>query len=263
MSFLGKDKRITDISRDDAKKFHKHLINMVYNEKVQNNTAYKHIVHLRNLIAEYIKENDLDIENVFTGLTVPKKVNKRPTISLEYIKGNWINNPILKNMNSELRYLLWALIDTGCGPKELCGLDPDKDIHLDKKIPHIIIRANKNHGIKNQYRDRIIPLIGLALEAFKQHPKGFTRYCNPSGSTNASAALNKFLKSNNLCETDSHTIYGLRHCFTDRLRSHSIPEEMRDRIMGHKTYGMRGYYGDGYTLEQTYDVMKKLEKDFE
>ena len=261
IKFLGKDKIIKNISKEDAREFYKHLKEMVFNREIKSNTAYKHIIHLKTMISEYYKEHDEDFKNVFDGFKFPKDVNKRSKISTEFIRDHWVNNPLLENMNSDLQHLLWAMIDTGCGAKELCGLDSETDIQLLDSIPHIIIRANDNHNLKTPYRERKIPLVGLALKAFQQHPKGFTRYCTPNGATNASAALNKFLKSNSLFESKEQTIYGVRHSFSDRLRNHKTPEEMRDRIMGHQTHGMRAYYGDGYTLEQIYKAMKLLEKD--
>ena len=54
-------------------------------------------------------------------------------------------------------------------------------------------------------------------------------------------------------------LHGLRHSFRDRLRAVDAPIEMIDRLGGGwslKTVGQA--YGDGYQLEQMYEVMEKI-----
>ncbi|MGU3577043.1 hypothetical protein ACLBWZ_16125 [Brucellaceae bacterium C25G] len=226
------------------------------------NTANKYLTHLRVLIDSYHYENDLEKDNVFRGLRFAENQNKRLSLTTKYIASNWINNNIFDRTSQELKYMLWAMLDTGCGFKELCGLDPDTDIHLNAEIPYIEIKVNDNRKLKTNFRTRKIPLVGLALEAFKMFPYGFQKYNTSNGPTNASAALNKFLNSNNLFENDKQTVYSGRHCFKDRLRNHNMPAEMQDYLMGHKSPGMGSHYGKGYSLRQMRDALLLIENDF-
>jgi hypothetical protein len=69
-------------------------------------------------------------------------------------------------------------------------------------------------ALKTKHSKRIIPLVGVSLEAFGAFPNGFPRYAdNPT----LSATINKYLRENGLLETAEHFLYSLRHSFEDRM----------------------------------------------
>ncbi len=260
---LKKDKTVYEISRSDARSFYKALKDRVFEKQITANTANKYLTHIRVLIDTYHNENDLDASNVFHNLSFTNEKNKRKAIPVEFIKREWIENPVLNNMDPQLKALLWVMIDTGCGFKELCGLIPDEDIHLDTDIPYIRIVENDERKLKTTFRTRKMPLVGLAHAAFKAYPNGFEKYRSVNGSTNASGALNKFLRENNLFEDIEQKASSTRHTFKDRLRAKNIQGELQDRLMGHKTPGMGSHYGEGYELKQMHEAMLLIEQDFD
>lgn len=244
--------------------FRNHLKKQVLNNEIAPNTANKYFISLRKLLNTHYDENGIDQDvNPFKRMKLEDDPGKRVPLTVKYIKAKWLNNSALDDLNDELRNLLWAMIDTGCGFKELCGLDPKTDIKLYEKIPHIVVRANDHRKLKTTFRERHVPLVGLALKAFKSCPDGFPRYAGPHGPTNASAAVNKYLKTNHLFEKEGQSANSTRHCFKDRLRRHVIMAEMQDYLMGHKTYGMGPAYGNGFELDHLYEVMLELAKDFQ
>ncbi|WP_368649857.1 DUF6538 domain-containing protein [Brucella intermedia] len=261
---LGVDKPVSELTREDARSFHAFLQKQIHDEKIVENTANKYLMHIRTLISGFYKQHDIDEETVFEKLNFKEDDDESNTsvYSIEFIKRRWLTGNPFESMNDCARALLFAMIDTGCGYKELCGLDPHKDINLRHKVPHIIIRANKTRGTKTKFRKRVIPLIGLALKAFQEFPQGFTRYADPNGPDNASNAVRKFLNENNLNESDDHSPRGLRHLFADRMREHDIPEELQIRLMGHKFKGTTPKYGHGHQLRTTQNFLKRLENDF-
>ncbi|MEN5275692.1 DUF6538 domain-containing protein [Brucella sp. TWI432] len=261
VSHLGVNKNISDLSKDDAKSFYNSLRDRVYNDEITANTANKYLTHLRVLINEYYKEMDLDANCVFSRMNFKEKKSRRSALNISHIRKEWIENNTLSSLNDDLRFIVLAMIDSGCNFKELCGIDPEQDIHLQAEIPHIILRDNKYRKLKTPFRERRIPLVGLALEAFRNCPNGFTRYRDANGPTNASAAINKFLKDNKLFENDDQSAYSIRHCFKDRMREHSIPAEMQDFFMGHKSPGMGPNYGNGYTLKKLQEALEPLAAD--
>jgi integrase len=85
----------------------------------------------------------------------------------------------------------------------------------------------------------------------------FPSYCDMSGnrSDSASAALNKWIKTNFV--TDA-TIHGFRHSMRDRLRSVQCPSEIIDEIGGWQTPGVGSSYGKGYPLGVINEWMAKI-----
>jgi integrase len=141
------------------------------------------------------------------------------------------------------------MVNTGYRPSEGAELRHE-DIRLDAEIPHISING-KYRKLKTRQSERIIPLVGVSLKAFRQCPEGFPRYRD---SPSLTAVINKHLRVHGLRETDKHTLYGLRHSFEDRLLAAGVDERIRRDLMGHKLEN-RERYGAGARLEQLYDVL--------
>ncbi|UXT20025.1 site-specific integrase [Agrobacterium tumefaciens] len=259
--FVGSDIPLEEIKRSTANEYKSHLIGIVEKGKLTAESANKTIMHLRKIITFYIENMDLEMSNPFAGIRLKGKKNSRPVFSLEFIKQNWLRGDPFATLNDEARGALFAMIDTGCGPKEIIGLDAS-EIRLDAEIPHIVVQANKYRQLKTDHRGRTIPLIGHALKAFQANPEGFPAYRRPTGADALSAVLMKHLKTNKLLETDDHSVYSLRHMFKDRMRKHKIPEELQNFLMGHKNPMIGASYGAGYDLASTLEYLKNLESDW-
>lgn len=262
---LKEDKLLGSLTDNDAKTYESALKSRIAEQKIKPNTANKRLVALRTLIKTHlgskgVKKNAL--QTPFDGMKFKEKRTKRVAFSLEFVRDHLLRPGALAGLNDQASYMVFALIDTGCGFKELCGLDPLRDIKLNANIPHIVIRPNANRSLKTDFRERTIPLVGLALTAFKNCPAGFSRYSGPTGYESASATINKFLKQNNLDEQGQCTANGLRHLFKDRLREHNIGSELQDCLMGHRTPGMSPEYGKGFSLKARLEALKQLETDF-
>ncbi len=262
MSFLGKDTDLSSLDRQQARNFHRHLKNKIATQEIKANTASKYITHLRVLIKTYKNAHDDETETVFDGLNFTAQENARPPFTIDFLNERWFKKDAFTQLNPCAKALLFAVIDTGCSFKELCGLDPEKDIRLNVAIPHIIIQGNEHRQLKTTHRKRTIPLTGYSLRAFKTFPVGFTQYATDNGPSNASGLINKYMQNNGLLETDQHSVYSLRHTFKDRLRKHGIPEELQHDLMGHKDQGMGSHYGNGYPLEETVTYLQRMSADW-
>lgn len=146
-------------------------------------------------------------------------------------------------MNEEERAVVMVMINTGARPSEIINLRR-KHIMLDAPIPFIRVRPG-DRVLKTAFSDRDIPLVGISLEAMRQFPDGFPHY-RDKGDT-LSAAVNAYFSDHGLRETDSHTLYSLRHGFKDRLRSVETPDELKDELMGHDT--KKSKYGNGHGVD--------------
>jgi integrase len=106
---------------------------------------------------------------------------------------------------------------------------------------------------------RSIPLVGVSLAVFQKHKKGFPRYKDKG--THLSNTINKFLRENDLLETDRHSAYGLRHSFEDRMKDAGVSDDLRRELMGHAVD--RPKYGKGYTLAVKQAALLKMTLPFD
>ncbi|NKB79072.1 integrase [Ochrobactrum daejeonense] len=173
----------------------------------------------------YMQEKDR--ENPFDGLRFKRKgmkKRKRPPFSKKWITDQLLKPGALAGLNDQARHILLICANTGARPSEICNLMPER-IMLSSDVPHIKIEPDEDpespREIKTESSIRIVPLVGMALEAMKQSPSGFARYRDKGNSL--SATLNKYLSENKLLETDKHSVYSLRHSFEDRRKQPLLP----------------------------------------
>lgn len=262
LAFLGQDLTVQSLTREQARGFHRNLKTRIASEEIAANTASKYITHLRVLIKTYNDAHDIEDDTVFAKLNFMAQDKSRPPFSVEFLNERWFKKDVFSNLHPCAKALLFAVVDTGCSFKELCGLDPAVDIKLNAPVPHIIIQDNKLGGVKTVHRKRTIPLIGYSLKVFQAFPMGFTHYATGNGPSNASGLVNKYLQNNGLTETADHTVYSLRHSFKDRMRIHRIPDELQHYLMGHKDHGMGAHYGQGYSIKDSAALLQQLERDW-
>lgn len=261
IEFMGHDRSIFQIARQDVIRYRSHLVNIVSSGTRSSTTANKDLMHIRKIISHYIEQNDLELKNPFARIRLKETKGKHPAFSIKYLREKWLTGNPFEEMNQEALHVVYAMLDTGAIHSEICGLLPN-EIHLDTDVPYIDIRANTFRELKVSHRGRRVPLIGYALRAFQNFPEGFSKYRTPTGPANLSASVGKFLRQNDLKETDRHVLYSLRHTFKDRLRSHEFPPDLQNYLFGHKDNSMGAHYGSGYKIEHTHVYMKKLEADW-
>lgn len=127
-------------------------------------------------------------------------------------------------------------------------------ISLDTEIPHIVIRRKEKHALKTKYRRRTIPLVGFALDVFRQFPMGFPNYLdNPDP---LSGVIGKYLRENDLLPSDKHSCYSLRHSFQERLLAVNTTDRVQADLMAHKFE--RPSYGDGASLIQKHEWLQRI-----
>ncbi|TPM13488.1 hypothetical protein [Mesorhizobium sp. B2-3-5] len=121
--------------------------------------ANKLLMHVRKVITFHIENTDAEFSNLFDRIRVNEVKGKRPSFTVAFIKTKRLTDDHFASLNEEARGALFAMIDTGCGPKEICGLAPE-DIQIEADIPQIIVRENENRKPKTDHRGRTIPLVG-------------------------------------------------------------------------------------------------------
>jgi integrase len=257
------DKDILAVDRADAKKFRDWWGRRITEKGMTNGGANKDIWGVSKMIRTICERDDLKDPEAFAGLGFEKDDGQRDAFEPEFVRDT-ICNPANFNMNEDAFDAMLVMVGTGARPSEIVALDA-KHIHLKDNIPYISIRE-EGREVKTKASIRDVPLVGVALEAMRRHPNGFERYFNnPDALT---ALVNKHLRKlqPQVKEEEGDkfkTMYGIRHCFKDRLRAVHAPDGMMDALMGHEEGSEQGNrnkpkYGNGYTLQTKLEVLNKI-----
>lgn len=265
---LVEDKPMEEITIDDAKKIYRHWLARIAPKEGKAtagaSSGNRDLGNMRVLYEAYFKHmGDARRPNPFEGLGFSlKKKRSRPPIPTDWIRDTVLKPGNLATLNEEARGILLILIETGARPSEICNLEPHA-IRLSNKVPHLSIEPREDpdnpREIKTESSRRMVPLVGVALEAAQRHKAGFPLYRNREN--DLSATLNKYLRSNSLLPTKSHTVYSFRHSFEDRMKEGGLDDELRRLLMGHTVD--RPKYGSGGSLDWRRRELMKIVLPFD
>ncbi len=244
------DRGLTDLTQDDLLDFRAWWWDKITEEDLEPASGNKDFTHIASTLKTVNQAKRLGLQLTYASLNfaVGDKRTRKP-FSEKWIKDKILAAGALDGLNLEARCIVLGMINTGYRPSEAQDLRPEH-IRLDVDVPHISIEP-VGRTLKTQASQRLIPLVGVSLEAFKACPNGFPRY---AGSPNLSATVNKFLRENDLAESPEHTLYGLRHSFEDRMLARDVDERIRRDVMGLSLNRER--YGDGASLEKLAGILK-------
>lgn len=249
------NKELAAVCRDDILAYRDWWLGRIEQESKTPDSANKEIVILKGvleLVSDHYKAG-LDISHLFKKIKLKTRFKqKRLPFTSQQIR-SMLESPKLGQLNEQAKWFLFAAAGTGARPSEIVGLQPE-DIRAYDPVPHISITDRKERTLKNVHSQRVLPLTGYALEAFRACPNGFPRYRDKPD--NLSNTINKFLRENKLLPSAQHSVYSLRHSFQDRILSVAAPDRIQAELMGHRF--QRPKYGDGGTLELKMEWMEKV-----
>lgn len=247
------DKALPDITGDDMLDFRGWWLEKLESDGLTPNSANKDLIHLGDVLRTVNRMKRLGLVLPLSDLSFKEgEARQRPPFSESWIKDHLLKPGALDGLNTDARCVLLAMVNTGARPSELAALTAAQ-IRLDVDVPHISIEAI-DRQLKTRNARRVIPLVGVSLGALKECPKGFPKYRNSSASL--SATVNKFMRANGLLETPSHSLYGLRHSFEDRLLAAGIDERIRRDLFGHALGRER--YGKGAELAHVRALIQRV-----
>ena len=246
------DKPLSEVSPDDMLDFQEMWLDRIADEQLTPNSANKDFTHLGDVLKTVNRKKRLGYDLPLAGYHLKEgKKKTRPPFSEQWIKEKLLAPGALDGLNTEARCLLLGMINTGYRPSEGANLDREH-IFIEGPVPYIKI-APVGRELKTSASERCIPLVGVSLEAFRECPTGFPSYRSRAG---VSDTINKFLKENALRETDSHSMYSLRHSFEDRMIGAGVDDRIRRDLFGHTLDRER--YGHGATLEHKLKILQNL-----
>ena len=142
------------------------------------------------------------------------------------------------------------MFETGCSYSEIIGLESE-DVNLNKYNPYIVIRSNSLRQIKNIYKRRIIPLVGISLDKIKKVYKVSNK---ESLFKDYSDILELFKfknekKINNELKNLSNgkTYISFKYSLIERLKSINCPESVICDLIGMAKREI--FYGSEITLD--------------
>lgn len=247
------NKAIADITGDDMLDFRGWWIEKLETDGLTPNSANKDLIHLGDVLKTVNRMKRLRLVLPLTDLSFKEaEAKQRPPFSDTWINDKLMAPGALDGLNTDARGILLGMVNTGYRPSEGAMLTADQ-IHLSGKVPHITIEP-VDRQLKSAYARRVIPLVGVSLEAFRANPDGFPRY--RASNASLSATVNKFLRENGLLETPGHSMYSLRHAFEDRMLAAGFDDRIRRDLFGHRLDRER--YGKGATLEHMKGLLQAI-----
>lgn len=256
------DLEMERITRDHALRLHTFWRDRILRENISADMATKTFSALRAVYRNHFDRlGEMHRQNPFDGLSFPDvATDGRLPFTVDWIRARFLRGDALAGLNNEARAILLVLVETGCRPSEVCNLVPEA-IQLEDDIPHIDIAPRRDREIKSKTSRRKLPLVGVALEAMRQHPNGFPRYRDREDTL--SATLMKYVRENGLRENDRQSVYSLRHSYVDRLRAAGIGDDLRRAITGHAVGDSHSGYGRGFGLEIMREAMASIALPFD
>ncbi len=246
------NKPLAAITGDDMLTFRDWWITRIVEEGLTAGSANKDLIHLGDIWKTVNRMKRLGLVLPLSDLAVKGgEANSWPPFSVDWIKTKILKPGAFSGMNAEARAIVMGMVNTGYRPSEGQNLLPHH-IRLDAKVPHLSIEP-EGRQLKNRPSRRLIPLVGISLEAFKEFPCGFPRYRDAA---DLSATVNAFMRENGLMETGRHVLYSLRHSFEDRMIAAGVDERIRRDLFGHSLKSPR--YGKGASLEQLQAVVQSI-----
>ena len=251
------DLDIRQLSADHMLQLREHYAERAHQQLIKAATANKEIKNFGTILRRVNRMKMLGLDLPLSGWGFKNaKDGVRKPFSTDWINRTLINGDALMGLNSEARAIVRLMINTGMRPSEAAGLRPE-EIKLNATVPHIEIKARTQgaykRAVKTQSAERVLPLVGVSYEALRGFPDGFDRYFDKAG---LSATVNKYLRENNLMETQEHVLYCLRHSFEDRMLEAGIDERLRRDFMGHSLGRER--YGAGGDLAFRHSQLKRV-----
>lgn len=259
-NILG-DKPIDQYRR---KEIEERLMNGVKVDGLKTATVSRRLSPVKAAVNKVILSFEYQFNNPFEKQTIANlRDDEESRTSLTDKQHTELMRLFTKDDTGDTMNGLKVLFDTGMRVSECIGLRTE-DVYLEGEMPHIKLHKNPFRRLKNKHSQRLIPLIGHALEAITSQLKNnadnewvFPRYIDTKKqrvkNDNASSTFNKRLKPLRF------TCHCLRHNLKDRLKLADVGRDDVNELQGWSRLGQADKYGERSLLLLLYKNMKRIE----
>lgn len=240
------------VERAHAVKFRSWSMNRIQENGLKPYTANREINSLRRMFNVNFDIDGLGKTNPFSGIRLKETSEvARVPFEADQIR-ELLQTDALSGLHSDFHLLIGLLVNTGMRPVEAIGLELD-DVFLDHDVPHVHVRKNSVRGLKTDHSERLLPLLGVSLDAAQQLAAmgGWGKRLGKN--MYATSVINRHLRESGLVTDKRQSLYSLRHWFQDQLTKRDVVDRAQAHLMGHKF--QRPKYGYGKDLSELRDII--------
>ena len=241
-----------DLERHHALSFRTWWLKRLKAKGLKPHTGNKDINALRRLITTNFDIDGIERTNPFARIRLKdEKQTPRQPLTVSQIEVVCVPDALGK-LAPEFHRLLRLLVNTGMRPVEAIGLELN-DIILDHDVPHVHVRKNNTRGLKTDHSERLLPLLGVSLEAAQEVVAvgGWGKRLGKN--MYATSIINRHLRTSGIVTDKQQSLYSLRHWFQDQLTKRDVIDRAQAQLMGHKF--KRPKYGYGKDLSELRDII--------
>lgn len=241
-----------DLDRKHAIAFRRWWVDRVEKIGLKPYTGNREINSLRRMITVNLDIDGSSKTNPFTSVRLKEEADvSRIPLSEAQISALCARET-LPDLHPDFHRLFRMLINTGMRPVEAIGLELE-DVILDHDIPHIHLRKNATRGLKTAHSERLLPLIGVSLQAAREltYAGGWGKRLGKN--MYATSVINRNLRDSGIVTDKRQSLYSLRHWFQDQLTKRDVVDRAQAQLMGHKF--QRPKYGYGKDLTELRDII--------
>ncbi|MDA7426754.1 DUF6538 domain-containing protein [Thalassococcus lentus] len=241
-----------EVERHHAMAFRAWWLKRIKSKGLKPHTGNKDINALRRMISTNFDIDAVQKPNPLARVRLKDEAQvPRMPLTVEQIKAAIVPGALGK-IAPEFVLLLRLLVNTGMRPVEAIGLEL-ADILLDHEVPHVHVRKNAVRGLKTDHSERLLPLLGVSLDAAQELTAmgGWGKRLGKN--MYATSIINRHLRDSGLVTDKRQSLYSLRHWFQDQLTKRDVVDRAQAQLMGHKF--QRPKYGYGKDLTELRDII--------
>ncbi|WP_127045952.1 DUF6538 domain-containing protein [Pseudorhodobacter sp. E13] len=240
------------VERHHAMAFRTWWLKHLKERGLKPHTGNKDINALRRMISTNFDIDGVETPNPFARIKLKDEVQvPRSPLSSEQIR-SLVAPDALRKLAPEFQCLFRLLVNTGMRPVEAIGLELS-DIMLDHEVPHVHVRKNAVRGLKTDHSERLLPLLGVSLQAAEQLVAAGGWGKQSGKNMYATSVINKAMRESSIALDKRQSLYSLRHWFQDQLTKRDVVDRAQAQLMGHKF--QRPKYGYGKDLAELSDII--------
>ena len=137
---LEEDKRVLDLTADDAARHKAAWKRRIAKEGQSHETANKDFAYMAGLLKRFYEDlGRAEPPKPYARVSIEDRhatKERKKEIPVEWIEAKWFAAGALDGLNDEARDILLILIETGCRQSEIHDLPPDAFV-MDAEIPHL------------------------------------------------------------------------------------------------------------------------------